>query len=225
MKDLNIDKRFIETVEMMNLNGYRIEKAIPFFKQVTYSRIKNGVQSISKKYLDAFCDTFNADKNYILTGINSIDLPKVTESQQLESRKGINNRFLEIISKIYSCDKDFYEIANIKKSAFSNVRTGKQNASIEYISSLCELNPNVNANYILTGRGYMFNDENDTLDFENSQNNINKVPSPESAEYWQRLYKATKVIYEEILKNALNKAKDIDKDLQNGIKAINQEAV
>lgn len=54
MKDLNIDKRFIETVEMMNLNGYRIEKAIPFFKQVTYSRIKNGVQSISKKYLDAF---------------------------------------------------------------------------------------------------------------------------------------------------------------------------
>lgn len=115
MKDLNIDKRFIETVEMMNLNGYRIEKAIPFFKQVTYSRIKNGVQSISKKYLDAFCDTFNADKNYILTGNNSIDLPKVTESQQLESRKGINNRFLEIISKIYSCDKDFYEIANIKK--------------------------------------------------------------------------------------------------------------
>ena len=71
----------------------------------------------------------------------------------------------------------------------------------------------------------MFNDENDTLDSENGQNNINKVPSPESAEYWQRLYKATKVIYEEILKNALDKVKDIDKDLQNGIKAINQEAV
>lgn len=172
-----------------------------------------------------FCDTFNADKNYILTGNNSIDLPNVTESQQLESRKGINNRFLEIISKIYSCDKDFYEIANIKKSAFSHVRTGKQNASIEYISSLCELNPNVNANYILTGRGNMFNDENTTLNSENNQNNTSDIPSPESAEYWQRLYKATKVIYEEILKNALDKVKDIDKDLQNGIKAISQEAV
>ena len=71
----------------------------------------------------------------------------------------------------------------------------------------------------------MFNDENTTLNSENNQNNTSDIPSPESAEYWQRLYKATKVIYEEILKNALDKVKDIDKDLQNGIKAISQKAV
>lgn len=225
MKDLSIDKRFIETVEMMNLNGYRIEKAIPFFKQVTYSRIKNGVQSISKKYLDAFCDTFNADKNYILTGNSNTASSKLTEIQHPESRKGINIRFLDIISKIYSCDREFYEVANIKKSVFSHVRTGKQNASIEHISSLCELNPNVNANYILTGRGNMFNDESVALNSESNLVRANGTPSPESVEYWQRLYKATKVVYEDILKDTRDKLKEIDQDLQNRIKSIGREVV
>lgn len=69
------------------------------------------------------------------------------------NRKEVSERFLEAVDKLYDADKNFVQDADISKSALSNVRSGKQQASFEMILALCNINENVNSDYILTGRG------------------------------------------------------------------------
>lgn len=66
-------------------------------------------------------------------------------------------RFLEVIERLnvthsYLCENVYHK----KPSYLSNVKSGRQDASIEMIVGLIETYRNVSANYILTGRGSMF---------------------------------------------------------------------
>lgn len=69
------------------------------------------------------------------------------------NRKEVSERFLEVVDKLYDTDKNFVQDAGLSKSAFSNVRSGKQQASLDMILNLCNINENVNTEYILAGRG------------------------------------------------------------------------
>lgn len=69
------------------------------------------------------------------------------------NRKEVSERFLEVVDKLYDTDKNFVQDAGLSKSAFSNVRCGKQQASLDMILNLCNINENVNTEYILAGRG------------------------------------------------------------------------
>ena len=54
---------------------------------------------------------------------------------------------------------------SITKQKISNIENNLTEASIDMVSNFCEIYSNVNANYILTGKGSMFlNDENNSVD-------------------------------------------------------------
>lgn len=88
----------------------------------------------------------------------------------------------------------------------------------DIIVQLCEAYPQVNANYILTGKGPMFLD-NETSHSSLSEKDVEDLPSPETAEYWKRMYETTVVMYEAQFEdlqrrfNALNKSVEEIQDL------------
>ena len=76
-------------------------------------------------------------------------------------------RFLDVINRMnithsYLCENIYHK----KPSYLSNVKSGRQDASIEMLVGFIEAYPEVNANYILTGRGSMFMEN-----IESSENN------------------------------------------------------
>lgn len=71
--------------------------------------------------------------------------------------KGHTLRFLDVIERLNVSHSSLCENVYHKKPSYlSNVKSGRQDASIEMIVGFIEAYQNVSANYILTGRGSMF---------------------------------------------------------------------
>ena len=107
---------------------------------------------------------------------------------------------------------------SITKQKISNIENNLTEASIDMVSNFCEIYSNVNANYILTGKGPMFLD-NETSHSSLSEKDVEDLPSPETAEYWKRMYETTVVVYEAQFEdlqrrfNVLNKSVEEIQDL------------
>ena len=107
---------------------------------------------------------------------------------------------------------------SITKQKISNIENNLTEASIDMVSNFCEIYSNVNANYILTGKGPMSLD-NETSHSSLSEKDVEDFPSPETAEYWKRMYETTVVMYEAQFEdlqrrfNALNKSVEEIQDL------------
>lgn len=81
-----------------------------------------------------------------------------------------NPRFLEVMnyimeSRAMTLDL-FAKSLEVGRTTLSQVRSGAQNASIDVIAKTCIIYPEINANYILTGRGSMFIQEQESDDSE-----------------------------------------------------------
>lgn len=124
-----------------------------------------------------------------------------------------SERFLSIVDKIGISDaKIANSIDGLDKTLMSHIRTGRQGASINVLSSFCEAYPQVNANYILTGKGDMFlNTAAPIADMP--KEGTEELPSPESAEYWERMYKSAVTTYEAMLQNLEERFNVLDKSL------------
>lgn len=75
-----------------------------------------------------------------------------------------SKRYIETISIIMqeegmTKDADLASVVGVERSIIPKVRTGKQYASIELIVKTYIAYPKINTDYILTGRGSMFNQE------------------------------------------------------------------
>lgn len=107
---------------------------------------------------------------------------------------------------------------SITKQKISNIENNLTEASIDMVSNSCEIYSNVNANYILTGKGPMFLD-NETSHSSLTEKDVEDLPSPETAEYWKRMYETTVVMYEAQFEdlqrrfNVLNKSVEEIQDL------------
>lgn len=132
-----------------------------------------------------------------------------------------SERFLEVMEGLkigpYVLEKD----CGVKnaQAKISHYKKGVTKAiSGDIIVQLCEAYPQVNANYILTGKGPMFLD-NETSHSSLSEKDVEDLPSPETAEYWKRMYETTVVVYEAQFEdlqrrfNALNKSVEEIQDL------------
>ena len=132
-----------------------------------------------------------------------------------------SERFLEVMEGLkigpYVLEKD----CGVKnaQAKISHYKKGVTKAiSADIIVQLCEAYPQVNANYILTGKGPMFLD-NETSHSSLSEKDVEDLPSPETAEYWKRMYETTVVMYEAQFEdlqrrfNALNKSVEEIQDL------------
>lgn len=74
-----------------------------------------------------------------------------------------NERFLEAMNYIMDSRdmtmESFAKSIGVVRTLLSQIKGGKQNASIDVVSKTCIEYPEINANYILTGCGSMFNQE------------------------------------------------------------------
>lgn len=149
----DLTKRFLEEVERMGVSFYDIAKSTGV-QESMFTKIKMGIQEPSKKFLSKFAECFpdanmkyiylgneeNADKNSIMT----------TSERFLEVMKGLNISpyVLEIDCGVKNAQA---KISHYKKGITKAI-------SDDIIVQLCETYPQVNANYILTGKGDMFLD-------------------------------------------------------------------
>lgn len=130
----------------------------------------------------------------------------------MEAFNDYTYRFLETIEKLGLTDyKVWNTLENLSKATMSKIRRGICGVSMNTLQEFCQIYQ-VNANYILTGKGNMFlNSESPAL---LSKEEVEGMPSPESAEYWERMYKSTLVIYESLLDDLQNKFNELDNSLK-----------
>ena len=151
----DLTKRFLEEVERMGVSFYNIAKSTGV-KEAMFTKIKRGVQEPSKKFLSKFAECFpDANMKYIYLG-----------NEKNNAEHDINNeafndytyRFLETIEKLELTDyKVWNTLENLSKATMSKIRRGICGVSMNTLQEFCQTY-NVNANYILTGKGNMFLD-------------------------------------------------------------------
>lgn len=147
----DLTKRFLEEVERMGVSFYNIAKSTGV-QESMFTKIKMGIQEPSKKFLSKFAECFpDANMKYIYLGNE--------EKADKDSIMTTSERFLEVMEGLkigpYVLEKD----CGVKnaQAKISHYKKGVTKAiSGDIIVQLCEAYPEVNANYILTGKGEMF---------------------------------------------------------------------
>lgn len=131
----------------------------------------------------------------------------------MEAFNDYTYRFLETIEKLGLTDyKVWNTLENLSKATMSKIRRGICGVSMNTLQEFCQIYQ-VNANYILTGKGNMFlNSESPEL---LSKEEVEGMPSPESAEYWERMYKSAVTTYEAMLQNLEERFNALDKPLND----------
>lgn len=131
----------------------------------------------------------------------------------MEAFNDYTYRFLETIEKLGLTDyKVWNTLENLSKATMSKIRRGICGVSMNTLQEFCQIYQ-VNANYILTGKGNMFlNSESPAL---LSKEEVEGMPSPESAEYWERMYKSAVTTYEAMLQNLEERFNALDKPLKD----------
>lgn len=66
--------RFLETIEKLELTDYKVWNTLENLSKATMSKIRRGICGVSMNTLQEFCQTYNVNANYILTGRGSMFL-------------------------------------------------------------------------------------------------------------------------------------------------------
>lgn len=117
-----------------------------------------------------------------------------------------NQRYLEAMNYIMETRgltlESFSKSLDATRTILSQVKGGKQNASIDIITKTVLVYPEINADYIITGRGSMFIQEQESED---------SVINEQNEELIEKLQSELKEAYTEIgrLNMELNKLKAI----------------
>jgi hypothetical protein len=117
-----------------------------------------------------------------------------------------NQRYLEAMNYIMETRgltlESFSKSLDATRTILSQVKGGKQNASIDIITKTVLVYPEINADYILTGRGSMFIQEQESYDSAINEQNEELI---------EKLQSELKEAYTEIgrLNMELNKLKAI----------------
>lgn len=113
----------------------------------------------------------------------------------------VTKRFIETYKEMgltgYRMGKD---CSSITKQKISNIENNLTEASIDMVSNFCDVYPNVNANYILTGKGNMF------LNEESSEEEEHLL----TYEELERLYETTVSRYERLIGRMEQKFKALE---------------
>ena len=177
----DLTKRFLEEVERIGVSFYNIAKSTGA-QEAMFTKIKKGIQEPSKKFLSKFAECFpDANMRYIYLGNE-----ENADEDSIMATNAYSERFLQVIDKLGVTDYFIWNNCDaISKAQMSHIRTGKGGASISIIESLCNKFPQVNANYILTGKGDMF------LNNESSAANSDTEPK----------FSTTSAMYETLIKD------------------------
>lgn len=183
--------------------------------------IRDGkIKAISANYADKILSVFpKYSRAWLITGEGQPFSKNENEenanegSINTEAFNDYTYRFLETIEKLGLTDyKVWNTLENLSKATMSKIRRGICGVSMNTLQEFCQTYQ-VNANYILTGKGNMFlNSESPSL---LSKEEVEGMPSPESAEYWERMYKSAVTTYEAMLQNLEERFNALDKPLKD----------
>lgn len=130
-----------------------------------------------------------------------------------------SERFLSIVDKIGLSDaKIANSVEGLDKTLMSHIRTGRQGASINVLSSLCEAYPQVNANYILTGKGSMF------LNNEETDSSTDIGTFGLTYDELARLYETTVSRYERLIEHMKMKFETLEHAFVDAKETFNRES-
>ena len=129
--------------------------------------------------------------------------------------KTAKDRFHEVMDSLGLNDYKVYTgIENISKNMMYKLRQGQtEEVSVKILMPFCEAYPQVNANYILTGKGDMFLKEAPSSSLP--EKDVEDLPSAETVEYWRRMYKSTVDMYEVQLENLQKHFDELNKSVEN----------
>lgn len=129
--------------------------------------------------------------------------------------KTAKDRFYEVMDSLSLNDYKVHTgIERITKNMMSKLRQGHtEEVSVKILIPFCEAYPQVNANYILTGKGDMFLNSEYTSSMGKEEEG--KTPSPESAEYWKRMYNSAVTTYEAMLQDLEERFDRIDSSFKD----------
>lgn len=149
----DLTKRFLEEVERMGVSFYNIAKSTGV-QEAMFTKIKKGIQEPSKKFLSKFAECFpDANMKYIYLGNE-----ENADEDSIMATNAYSERFLQVIDKLEVTDyKVWNTLENLSKATMSKIRRGICGVSMNTLQEFCQTY-NVNANYILTGKGDMFLD-------------------------------------------------------------------
>ena len=99
--------RFLETIEKLELTDYKVWNTLENLSKATMSKIRRGICGVSMNTLQEFCQTYNVNANYILTGKGDMFLD--TEKSTSENIASQSQKMYK--DTITGKDK---EIANLK---------------------------------------------------------------------------------------------------------------
>lgn len=169
----DLTKRFLEEVERMGVSFYNIAKSTGV-QESMFTKIKMGIQEPSKKFLSKFAECFpDANMKYIYLGNE-----ENADEDSIMATNAYSERFLQVIDKLEVTDyKVWNTLENLSKATMSKIRRGICGVSMNTLQEFCQTY-NVNANYILTGKGDMFLD-------------TDKSTSENIASQSQKMYKDT----------------------------------
>lgn len=68
VKLTELSQRFLKLLQEMNITGYQLKKDGVIGNEATLTKIKQGIQQPSRKTLDKFCEKYDFDKVWLLTG-------------------------------------------------------------------------------------------------------------------------------------------------------------
>lgn len=89
LSDLTL--RFLKQMQELNLTGYQLKKDGVIGNEATLTKIKQGLQQPSRKTLDKFCDVYNLNKVWLLTGEGEMLKKDVeaTEKPRINYKQGV----------------------------------------------------------------------------------------------------------------------------------------
>lgn len=179
--------------------------------------IRDGkIKSISANYADKILSVFpEYSRSWLITGEGQ---PFSKNENEENTGEGIimaaSERFLEVMEclriKPYMLEKDRgVKNAQAKISHYKNGVTKAISGDI--IVQLCEAYPQVNANYIITGKEPMFIESENSVSTEEGKGNDNDISL--TYDELSRLYKTTVSRYERLFTNLEEQFKGLEKTI------------
>lgn len=187
--------------------------------------IRDGkIKAISANYADKILSVFpKYSRAWLITGEGQPFSKKENEENVDEdiimAKNKTTGRWLEVISELKAqkvVDNDVAlskSVNGLTNQKMYNIRVGDNGVKLEILEAFFEAYPQVNANYILTGKGNMFLNNEYTSSM--GKEGTDEIPSPESAEYWRRMYESTVVTYEAMLDDLEKRFNALDKSCRD----------
>lgn len=140
-----------------------------------------------------------------------------------------SERWLEVLSELKSqgiVESDVSlakSVSGLTKQKVHNVRIGANGVKLETLESFFEAFPNVNANYILTGKGSMFMEDEKGYPSDLEEENDNDM----SLTYDEllRLYKTTVSRYERLFDNLKSQFSGLEQTIVKANKELDHALV